>query len=322
MSANRANIAWHLVNMLGGRDLVPKLGISGYSPGAVAIKSDGTIGDGTYINRGTKDSCDFWSEDGMSPILAGGSVQELHDDVSVIQNYELGSRYVDRGPGGSRTFHYGKVLNTVLNTMQGLKFYGRVEDGASYTACSTQSANDTTVTITASVTANQLRGGFIIFHTHGEYADFSRRIISNTVTVGGKTTITLDFPLHIDTTTSFGTETCPNPYGSLSYRSAASGGSDGGDAYTSVAGVPTRKSVANRYLWIQTWGPIWINPQGAIGYTPATDRRDLKFTREGSIQKDDANAQDTSSMQRAGFMLTRETAGGTGPPLIMLQITP
>jgi hypothetical protein len=323
MSANRANIAWHLVNMIGGRDLVPKLGTSGYVPGAVAIKSDGTIGDGVYTNRGTKDSCDFWSEDGLSPILAGGSVQELHDDVSAVQNYELGSRYVDRGPGGNRTFYYGKAINIVRNTMQGLKFYGRVEDGASYTACSTQAADDTTVTITASVTVNQLRGGFIIFHTHGEYADFSRRIISNTVTVGGKTTITLDFPLHIATTTSFGTETCPNPYAFLSYRSAASGGSDGGDLYTSVAGIPTRKAAAaNRYLWIQTWGPIWINPQGAVGYTPATNRRDMVFTLEGSIKKLDANAQTTSSQQRAGFLLTRETAGGTGPPLMMLQISP
>lgn len=323
MSANRANIDWHLINMIGGRNDVPQFGEEDYAPGAVAIKSVGSIGDGIYINRGDKDSCDFWSEDGMSPVLAGGSVQELHDDVSAIQNYELGSRYVDRGPGGSRTFHYGKAINIVRNTMQGLKFYGRVEDGASYTACSTQSAGDKTVTITASVTANQLRGGFIIFHTHGEYADFSRRIISNTVTVGGKSTLTLDFPLHIDTTTSFGTETCPNPYAYLAHRSAASGGSDGGDLYTSVAGIPTRQTVAaNKYLWIQTWGPVWINPQGAIGYTPATNRRDLVFTLEGSIIKLDANTQDTSSQQRAGFLLTRETAGGTGPPLVMLQITP
>lgn len=322
--ATRANIAWTLANMVGGKDLVPKYGERGYAPGAPAIKATGTIGDGIYINRGTFESCDFWSEDGLSPILTGGSVQELHDDVSTTQNYEIGSRYVDRGPGGNRTFYYGKSINIVRNTMQGLKFYGRVEDGASYTACSTQSADDTTVTITASVTVDQLRGGFIIFHTHGEYADFSRRIISNTVTnAAGKSTLTLDYPLHIATTTSFGTETCPNPYAFLSYRSAASGGSDGGDSYTSVAGIPTRKAAAaNSYLWIQTWGPIWINPQGAIGYTPATNRRDMVFTHEGSIIKKDANAQTTSSQQRAGFLLTRETAAGTGPPLMMLQISP
>lgn len=324
MSANRANIDWHLVNMTGGRISVPNYGEKGFAPGAIAIKSKGTIGDGVYINRGTLESCDFWSEDGLSPILVGGSAQELHDDPSTIQNYEIGSRHVDRGPGGNRTFYYGKAINVVRNTMQGLKFYGRINDAVGYVACSTQSAGDQTVTITASVTKDQLRGGFIIFHTHGEYADFSRRIINNTVIdAAGKTIITLDYPLHIATTTSFGTETCPNPYAFLSYRSAASGGSDGGDAYTSVAGVPTRKAaVANKHLWIQTWGPIWINPQGAVGYTPATDRRDMVFTREGSIIKADTNAQDTSSMQRAGFLLTRETAAGTGPPLMMLQISP
>ena len=323
MSANRSNIDWHLVNMIGGRDIVPKYGTAGYHPGAVALKTTGTIGDGIYINRGTKVACDFWSEDGLSPVLVGGSAQELHDTPSTTQNYEIGSRSVDRGPGGSRTFYYGKATNVVKNTMQGLKFYGRVDDAATYTACSTQSAGDTTVTITASVTKDQLRGGFIIFHTHGEYADFSRRIISNTVTVAGKTTITLDYPLHIATTTSFGTETCPNPYAFLSYRSAATGSGPGGDYYTSVAGIPTRKTTAaNQYVWIQTWGPVWINPQGAVGYTPATNRRDMVFTLEGSIIKLDANAQTTSSQQRAGFLLTRETAGGTGPPLMMLQITP
>ena len=321
---SRANIAFQLANMVGGKDLVPKYETRGYAAGAIAIKSTGTIGDGIYINRGTFESCDFWSEDGMSPILTGGSVQELHDDVSAIQNYEIGSRYVDRGPGGSRTFYYGKALNAVLNTMQGLKFYGRINDAVGYIACSTQSAGDQTVTITGSVTKDQLRGGFIIFHTHGEKADFSRRIISNTVTNGaGKTTITLDYPLHIATTTSFGTETCPNPYAFLSYRSAAVAGGTAGDAYTSVAGIPMRKTtVANRYLWIQTWGPIWINPQGVLGYTVVADRRDVPFTREGSVIGKDTNDQTTASMQRAGFLLTRETAGGTGPPLMMLQISP
>ena len=49
--------------LLESADIVPKYGTAGYAPGAVALKTNGTIGLGIYINRGTKDSCDFWSED-------------------------------------------------------------------------------------------------------------------------------------------------------------------------------------------------------------------------------------------------------------------
>lgn len=252
----------------------------------------------------------------------------LYETPSTTQNpdWAVGDRVA---LGDGRVFRYGRCTNTCLNTMQGLKFYGQEGDGIAYKNLSEAGAvGDTSVKVDAGdegdVDLDELRGGYIIFHTHGEYADFSRGIVGNTAADSdGYVTIYIDAPLHIATTTSFGTETCPNPYRFLSYRSAAVSGGPGGDAYTSVAGIPLRKTTAaNQFVWIQTWGPCWINPQGAVGYTVATDRRDLKFTREGSIQKNDANAQDTSSMQRAGFMLTAEDASATGPPLVMLNISP
>ncbi len=247
--------------------------------------------------------------------------------TSTIQDpdYDVGDRVV---LADGRVFRYGKATNIVTHIMQGLKFYGRVEDGISYKVpAQTQKIGDREITVDAGdsgdYTKDQLKGGYVIVHTHGEYSDFSRGIIGNTASDGdGNVTLYLDAALKIAVTVAFGVETCPNPYSILQQATSAAGNSSGADSYTSVAGFAlVLTSVANQYLWIQTWGPIWINPQGAVGYTPATNRRTVFFTNEGSIIAASAAAASTSLQQIAGFLITRETAGGTGPPLVMLQIS-
>ncbi len=242
------------------------------------------------------------------------------------EKYDVGDRVVL--PDG-RVFRYGKATNIVTHIMQGLKFYGRVEDGIGYKVpAQTQAIGDTEITVDAGdsgdYTKDQLKGGYVIVHTHGEYTDFTRGIIGNSESdADGNVTLYLDAALHVAVAVAFGVETCPNPYSILQQATSAAGNSSGQDSYTSVAGMAmTLTTVANQYLWIQTWGPCWINPQGAVGYTPATNRRTMFFTNEGSIIKNSAAVVTTSLQQIAGFLLTRETAGGTGPPLMMLQISP
>lgn len=249
----------------------------------------------------------------------------LYETSTILAaKWNVGDRVVT--PDG-RVFRYGKATNIVTNTMQGLKFYGRVEDGIAYkTPTQAQVIGDKSITVDAGdegdVAEDELRGGYVIVHTHSDVADFSRGIIGNTVTdANGYVTIYLDAALTIAIKTTYGVETCPNPYAILQQRTAASG-VDGADYYTSVAGLPMVKTtVADQYLWVQTWGPCWINPQGDIGYTPAVSRRTLFFTHEGSIIIKSVAAASTSLQQIAGFLITRETAGGTGPPLVMLQIS-
>ncbi len=240
--------------------------------------------------------------------------------------YDVGDRV--QLPDG-RVFRYGLATNIVTHMMQGLKFYGRVEDGIAYKApTQTQAIGDREVTVDAGdsgdYTEDQLKGGYVIFHTHGEYTDFSRGIIGNSASDGdGNVTLYLDAALHVAVAVAFGVETCPNPYSILRQATSAAGTGSAADSYTSVAGFAlTLTAAANQYLWIQTWGPIWINPQGAVGYTPATNRRTVFFTNEGSIIASSAAVVTTSLQQIAGFLITRETAGGTGPPLVMLQISP
>lgn len=239
--------------------------------------------------------------------------------------WEMGDRVVV--PDG-RVFRYGKATNIVTNTHQGLKFYGRVEDGIAYKLpAQAQAIGDKSIIVDAGDSGDyvqdQLRGGYVIVHTHSANADFSRGIIGNTPSdADGNVTIYLDAALHIAITTAYGVETCPNPYAILQQRTAATG-VDTADNYTSVAGMPLIKTtVANQYLWVQTWGPAWVNPQGDIGYTAATNRRTLFFTNEGAIIIKSVAAASTSLQQIAGFLITRETSGGTGPPLVNLQINP
>ncbi len=267
----------------------------------------------------------YLGEAGIVQSISQGAWDFLYRTSTVVDpKWNAGDRVVL--PDG-RVFRYGLATNIVSNTMQGLKFYGRVEDGIAYkTPTQSQAVGDTEITVDAGdsgdYTEDQLRGGYVIVHTHGDLQDFSRGIVGNSPSdADGNVTLYLDARLSVAITTAYGVETCPNPYAILQQRTAASG-VDAADYYTSVAGLPMVKTtVANQYVWVQTWGPCWINPQGDIGYTPAVSRRTLFFTHEGSIIIKSAAAASTSLQQIAGFLITRETAGGTGPPLVMLQIS-
>lgn len=222
-----------------------------------------------------------------------------------------------------RKFVYAKATNIVTSHYQGLKFWAELGDGVGYvTADQGQAVGDSSVHITAAgITQDQLRGGYVIIHTHTAYDDQFRGILGNTATdTDGDITIFVDAPFTVAITTAFGVETYPNPFDSVRSRGA---GGPGGDRYSSVAGMPTvLTTVANQYLWLQTWGPCWVNPQGILGYTVTVDRRGLSFDFEGSITGQDVQTATTSKMQYAGYIINRESSGnGTGPPVMFLQIS-
>jgi hypothetical protein len=258
-------------------------------------------------------------------LIPGRSVQSSYE-ASVIQNYLLGSR---RTSWDGRVYRYAKATNIISSTNFGLKFWAELGDGIGYTApLQIQKVGDTTIKVdsgkgTAGVAEDELIGGYVIIHTHGESYDQFRGIFGNTVAdASGYVTITLDAPLTIDVAVTFGVEVYPNPYASVRVRQASHGG--GGDRYSSVAGMADVKTtIADYYIWIQTWGPRWINPQGDIASVVTVDRRGLVFDYEGSITQVDVNTATTAKMQYAGFVINRESvANGTGPPLVMLQISP
>ena len=254
----------------------------------------------------------------------GGVFQETHAQ-SATQNYILGTRRII---WDGRIYKYAKATNIISSTNFGLKFWAELGDGIAYTApLQVQSVGDTTIKVDsgkgdAGIAKDELVGGYVIIHTHGESYDQFRGILSNTLAdANGYVTITLDAPLTIAIELTFGVEVYPNPYASVQVKQASHGG--GGDRYSSVAGMANIKTaVANQYIWIQTWGPRWINPQGDVGSVVTVDRRGLVFDYEGSITQVDVNIATTAKMQYAGFIINRESvANGTGPPLVMLQIS-
>lgn len=251
-------------------------------------------------------------------LLKGRSEQGLYEQ-SATQNYLVGTRRIS--PLG-RVYKYARATNVIKDCKYGVKFWAQIGDGISYTAPKqTQEIDDTSIKVAgAGITENELIGGYVMIHTHGDLYQHFRGIVANTRTDGsGNVTITLDAPLKVAVTLSHGVEVYPNPYASVR---TASAGLEGGtpNEYSSVAGMPNVKTtVADQYIWIQTWGPIWINPHGASCKGSASDCRRLVFDREGSISSQgETVAGAVYTEQYAGFIINR----GDGPPLIMLQISP
>ena len=236
------------------------------------------------------------------------------------EKYNIGDRVVL--PDG-RVFRYAKATNIVTSTKYGLKFWNRIADGIGALLAQGQAVGDTSIKIAAAgVTEDEFRGGYIIIHV-GTIPQY-RGVIGNTVTdSAGNIIVYLDASLTTAVTVANWTEILQSPYSSVHF------GGTVGDDYSSVAGIPTViTAAANQYVWVQTWGPIWINPHGAslTGAGTLGGEHKLVFDFEGSVCiEDDVNhggAADTDEHQLAGFIIDRRAAVTEGPPLVMLSISP
>ncbi len=232
--------------------------------------------------------------------------------------WNMGDRVVL--PDG-RVFRYGKAITAIADKNHGLKFWSKLADnGVDYVVPDQgQDVGDATVHITAAgITLDELRGGYIIIHTHTAHNDQFRGILGNSETdADGDITIYVDAPWTVAIETAFGVEVHANPYSSLQVTSTDNG--IAGDHYSSVGGMPNvLTAAANQHLWLQTWGPCWVNPKPAP-VAGQEGRRGAWFDYEGSIVPANADVVATS-LQYAGFFMDREVVGGTGSPLFMLQI--
>jgi len=258
-------------------------------------------------------------------VLPGGSVQGTYS-ASATQNYLLGARRVTQD---GRVFKYAYATNEISSTHFGLKFWNKLSDGVTYTAVKqNQVVGDRTVWIDAggdgAVTEDELKGGYLVVHTHSDNYAQNRLITGNTLADSdGYTIVTVDGGWTIALTTSHAVEIIKNPYSSVQLRQDNQNPPT--DAYSSIAGIPMCKTTAaNYYLWLQTWGPIWINPQG--GSLQDSDlvhnERQLVFDYVGSVCVVGDAGNTTVSLQHAGFIIDRTASGASGPPFVMLQITP
>ncbi|KKK70079.1 hypothetical protein LCGC14_2927570, partial [marine sediment metagenome] len=234
--------------------------------------------------------------------LLGGNTGQRIWETNLVAQYSLGTRLITED---GRVFRYAKATNIVSVKHFGLKFWNQIGDGIAANAGGSSAIGEYTVTLTGTATKDEYKGGYlIVFSSPVQF----RAIVGNTATSGTTFVVTLAEPLTVAVTgASTYCEALQSPYANVRLTAGPSGGQSGNE-WSSVAGLPyTITSVANSYLWIQTWGPVWINPAGVSlnDAGVAVNERQLVFDFEGSvIIVGDATAT-TVSMQHAGFIIDR-----------------
>ena len=222
--------------------------------------------------------------------------------------YNIGDRVLL--PDG-RVFRYGLMANSGQECSKGVKFGGTMADHG-IALCSPAKAEDigaTSFTVASQTFAvDELRGGYCCLYTAGStYQQFG--IVGNSAASASTVTIYLDHPMTTALGATNGIEVLPNPYRYLTYINDVD--------YNSVAGIPVSVPASGEYFWIQTWGPVWCNP-GPYGQGGAATERTLIFWTDGQLR---VASDGYDSMQRAGFLMTRDALGTDSPPFLMLQIS-
>ena len=309
MSANRANIIWHLVNLIGGQAAPPIRGGKGYAPGAPTFKTTGNIGLGLYINYGDKDSCDFRGENGQSPILAGGAEQLLYEE-DLTQNYDLGAR--ETLPDG-REFRYSKSTGTgAMVPNMGCNF---TDTGyipyTSFVVAAAQGVTEITIPAAthAALLKDQLRGGYVVIFDGSGVNDVTHEIVGNDAADSGALfKVRLATKLSVTITTADACEVYSNPWSAIAQD---------GSSNLAKAGVPMLSvTAAATYFWLQTKGAKFVNPQSGVG----GDNGGLQafWRHDGSLQNGETACADViptnDTNQPAGIAIAG-SASGNGPLL-------
>jgi len=224
------------------------------------------------------------------------------------QRYNIGDRVVL--PDG-RVFRYAKAGAAIASTDLAVSFASAAK--VSYETVRAASAISTREVYIdeASLTEDELRGGYLIVFKNGASTHCVRGIIGNTASdASDHVVIYLDASLPYALTTSDNVEVMSNPYSDV--RQTNFGG------LASFAGMPAKDAASGAYLWVQTWGPCWCAPQATVA--AAAYVRSVYFRHDGSLDVR-ATIGTFVTDQCAGFVLDYSPSG-QGPPLIMLQVSP
>lgn len=239
-------------------------------------------------------------------LLPGKPVQGLYE-VSDVQNYVIGSRRIT--PDG-RVFRYAKS-GGICYTGQGSAIYPEI---AFFSDCKgALKATDTQITFAGKdYTKDALKGGYItIYGNPGgapNNADCPHRlIVGNNLCKTADLILDLDGPVGRIVDDEQGCEVYHNPYSDLRLGSRTT------ESFAGLAAAYV--SAADKYFWVQTWGPVWVALQS--GSTSNGLYRDVYFRHDGSIQVLGTDETYDKNKQRAGFILPPGLAA-----LVMLQISP
>jgi len=236
-------------------------------------------------------------------LLPGRPVQGLYE-VSETQNYIIGTRRMT--PDG-RVFRYAKS-GGICYTGQGSAIY---PDIAFFTDCKgALKATDKKVTFPLKTyDKDALKGGYVtIYGGTPVNSNCPHRLITgNNLCAGTDLILELDGAVGRVVDDATGCEVYHNIYSDLRLGTRTT------ESFAGLAAAYV--SAADRYFWVQTWGPVWCALQS--GSTSNGLYRDVYFRHDGTIQALGDDETWTKNKQRAGFILPPGLAA-----LVMLQISP
>lgn len=252
-------------------------------------------------------------------LVEGQTVQELATAPSTTQRHELGSRMATRD---GRVFYYAKAGAT-LNMDLGCSPEQEQEHAYNtVAAAAVLGATSIVVDVAAGdgiaddgvIAVDSLVNGYVVVFPHSSNA-FTRLITGNTVVAGGGGEMTLTLlngiPAALDAGDVDHAESMASVYADVRTSTSTT---------KSIVGIPTFAATVGQYLWLQTWGPVWIAPQASVSV--GNNHRQVVFRHDGSVDDHDSTDATVAQGQHAGFVLKQGNGGGQGAAFIMLQISP
>jgi hypothetical protein len=274
----------------------------------------------------------------LPPGMSGQYIENLKIPTTVaadtVQQYPLGTRFVS----GDRVYRYAKANGTCYpqfgafknkksNTVavaptqktaaeQALAYPGETlasgAAGSYYVAVTIDT--EIGVLTTGVLTANELAGGYIVIGNGSAQSPQFRLIVSHPAlaTTGGTLVVKVDMPLTAACTAAVTTlELIESPF----YNVAADGA--GGGEYVSFIGVPACTASSGQYVWIQTYGPVWLTSNSNT-CDSAMDRT-IVFVGNGSVvSSNDVTVE--SGFQIAGYALDASGSGASNAPFVFLTL--
>lgn len=224
--------------------------------------------------------------------------------TETTQRYGFGTRFLD---WDGSVFRYAKAGAAITDARLAAHVTATAAVAGVEVIAAAASIGDRTLSINeASVTENQLVGGYVLIWPAGG-SQMVRGIIANTAsTSAGIVILTLDWPLDTALTTADAYEVYASPFASISQANTS--------GTLAFLGIPNRAAASGAFLWMKTWGPIFISPQSGIG---AAYVQKGYFRHDGSIDVR-SNVGTLVLDQEAGYCLVGSAAGDG--PLFMLTV--
>lgn len=251
-------------------------------------------------------------------------VNGLHD-VTTTQQFQLGARYHKKTFAPADCVYRYAKSGGACYAGRGAAFWNAMSDGIDWQLLTgTRAIGDTYVDFATGThpayTEDELRGGSILISDSDDGSGLTDNNPQNRTITGNNVSaedaacrVYLDTPLSRATAATTYAFLMPNPYSDL--RLATTSGHN-----WSMAGVPAAYvSAADRYFWVQTWGPCWAAFQSDLGSKSILEMEAV-WRWDGSLTlRSDAAAPGAHTYcQLAGYVIDR----GNSATFVHLMMSP